>query len=164
MPKPRKALVNLEVTPFYHCSVRCVRRAFLCGEDAESGRSFEHRRGWIRERLLELAALFALDLCAYAVMSNPYHLVVRMDPKAAFQWTTLEAIQRWHGLFSGNYLSRRVEQGEHLSRALLMVDVRLLLRCFRLQPAESWIKFLMSRIGGAPNWRLYSRLNWEGLS
>jgi len=121
MPKPRKALVNLEVTPFYHCSVRCVRRAFLCGEDTESGRSFEHRRGWIRERLLELATLFALDICAYAVMSNHYHLVVRMEPEAAAQWTALEVIQRWHGLFSGTPLSRRFEQGEHLSWAEKLV-------------------------------------------
>ncbi|MEJ2381756.1 MAG: transposase, partial [Gammaproteobacteria bacterium] len=61
MPKPRKALVSLEATPYYHCVSRCVRRAFLCGEDAHSGKSYEHRRTWIRDRIRQLAAIFAID-------------------------------------------------------------------------------------------------------
>ncbi|WP_303905248.1 transposase [Thiohalomonas denitrificans] len=121
MPKPRKALVSLEATPYYHCVARCVRRAFLCGEDAASGSSFEHRRGWIRERLFQLSQVFALDVCAYAVMSNHYHLVLHVDREAAMEWDSSEVLRRWHALFSGNELTRRFERGETLLPAELRV-------------------------------------------
>jgi len=51
----------MEETGVYHCMSRCVRRAFLCGEDFYSGRNYEHRREWVRERLELLNGLFAVE-------------------------------------------------------------------------------------------------------
>jgi len=117
MPKPRKSLVSLDATPYYHCVSRCVRHAFLCGEDALTGQSFEHRRQWIEDRLLELAGIFAIDIAAYAVMSNHYHVVLHINRSQALAWSALEVIEHWHRLFKGSLLSQRYYQGEHLCNA-----------------------------------------------
>lgn len=117
MPKPRKELVSLEATPYYHCVSRCVRRAFLCGSD-NSGANFEHRRQWIENKLLALASVFAVDICAYAIMSNHYHLVLHIDRETALKWSMDEVIHRWHQLYRGTVLTQRyVQQPLSLTKA-----------------------------------------------
>ncbi|NDO76596.1 transposase, partial [Shewanella sp. SE1] len=102
MTTARRQLIDAESTPFYHVINRCVRRAFLCGEDALSGRSYEHRRGWIVDKIRQLSSIFCIDVCAYAVMSNHYHLVLKIDLAAQQSLSPFEVIERWTGLFSGN--------------------------------------------------------------
>ena len=116
MPKPRKELISLEATPYYHCVSRCVRRAFLCGRDSE-GRSFEHRRGWIEHLLIEQAKVFCIDIAAYAVMSNHFHIVLHVNQSKARKLTDLEVVQRWHQLYKGSLITQKFERGEELSEA-----------------------------------------------
>ena len=116
MPKPRKTQVSLNATPYYHCVSRCVRRAFLCGEDMHTGNSFEHRREWIESRIKTLAQIFAIDICAYAVMSNHYHIVLHIDAEQCQEWGEMEVIERWARLFSLPVIVSRYRQGEMLSK------------------------------------------------
>jgi len=104
MTRPRSALVSLGDTAWYHCVSRCVRRAFLCGQDSLTGQNFNHRRGWIATRIKELAHIFAIDVAAYAVMSNHYHLVAHIDRERALAWSTEEVLTRWTQLFTGPLL------------------------------------------------------------
>ena len=99
MPSPRYTQIDIEATPYYHCISRCVRRAFLCGKDRLSGRNFDHRKAWLVEKLAELAAIFAIRICAYGVMSSHFHLVVHIDSARARAWDYTEVVERYGRLF-----------------------------------------------------------------
>ncbi len=115
MTTARRQLIDAESTPFYHVINRCVRRAFLCGEDALSGRSYEHRRGWIVDKIRQLSSVFCIDVCAYAVMNNHYHLVLKIDLAAQQSLSPFEVIERWTLLFSGNPVAAKFLKGDSLS-------------------------------------------------
>ncbi|WP_052154979.1 hypothetical protein, partial [Aliiglaciecola lipolytica] len=85
---------------------RCVRRAFLCGEDKLTGKSYEHRRQWVEDRLLFLTTVFAIEVCAYAVMHNHTHVVLHVNSNKAKRWTDKEVAARWHKLHKGTLLSQ----------------------------------------------------------
>jgi REP element-mobilizing transposase RayT len=117
MPKPRRSLVLLEETPYYHCVSRCVRRAFLCGIDSLTGKSYEHRRQWIVDRMKQLADIFAIDICSYAVLSNHYHVILHVDTQLAAEWSDQEVIERWGQLFSLPVIVQRYLAKEPITQA-----------------------------------------------
>jgi len=117
MPRPRKDQISLSDTPYYHLVSRCVRRTFLCGFDHQTQQSYEHRKDWIVDRLRLLSSLFTIDVCSYAVMSNHYHLVVKIDPEQSDQWTDREVAKRWTAIYRGPLLVQRWLAGRVLSDA-----------------------------------------------
>lgn len=117
MPRPRKALIAVEETPYYHVVSRCVRKSFLCGIDSATGENFEHRRAWIEQRIRLLASLFAIDICAYAIMSNHLHIVVKLQPNQATGWSTQDVLLRWTSLYKGTLLVQRHLASNTLSAA-----------------------------------------------
>lgn len=112
MPQPRYRLVDAQATPYYHCVFsRCVRRAFLCGFDRTTRKNFDHRKQWILDRIQELSAVFAIDVCAYAIMSNHFHLVLRLDTEKARRLTADEVMDRWLTLYTGPVVVHRYRAG-----------------------------------------------------
>ncbi len=75
--------------PWLHCISRCVRRAFLCGD------GYEHRKSWIERRLRVLSRTYAVDVGAYAVMSNHLHAVLRPRPARVAAWSPAEVVRAW---------------------------------------------------------------------
>ena len=99
MGLPRSAYVQEGEEGVYHCTSRCVRRAFLCGFDRVTGRDFSHRKEWLLERLRFLAAIFAIEVCAYAILENHFHTILRTRPDIVAAWSDLEVASRWLNLF-----------------------------------------------------------------
>ncbi|TLU64812.1 transposase [Thalassotalea litorea] len=122
MPTPRKQQVCLQATPYYHCISRCVRRAYLCGKDKVTNISYDHRRGWIEERLLYLSQAFCIDVCAYAVMSNHCHVVLHVDIDKARDMSDLDVLNCWHQVCRGTMVTRKYalegKVEEHLESTL----------------------------------------------
>jgi REP element-mobilizing transposase RayT len=116
MTYARKSLVSLDDTPYYHVVARCVRRAWLCGFDEYAGRDYSYRKHWILERLARMASIFSIDICAYAVMSNHYHLVVHVDRARVVHLSEEEIVERWTQIFSAPPVIERWRDG-HASEA-----------------------------------------------
>jgi REP element-mobilizing transposase RayT len=139
MPEPRYRQVSIEATPYYHCISRCVRRAFLCGSDPLTGFNFEHRRQWIVDRIKRVCSVFAVDLCAYAIMHNHYHIVVKINSARVADWTDDEVARRWLQLFSGPLLMHQYLAGTELTEFQLQ-GVAELFTTWRERLADlSWL-------------------------
>ncbi len=116
MTKPRNHQICLEATPFYHCYARTVRRAFLCGKDRFTSRSYEHRRFLIEKDILRLSSIFLIDIAAFAVLSNHYHVVLHVNQSDCADASAESIVRRWHCIYSGTESSQKFITGEPLQR------------------------------------------------
>ena len=111
MPRPSRSeqFADSEVC-IVHAVQRCVRRAFLAGVDSQTGRDYSFRKEWIRRRLEALASAFGIDVLAYAIMSNHYHVVLRNRPDVVAEWSNDEVALRWLRVFPGRRLDEQLAE------------------------------------------------------
>ena len=107
MALPRRKYVQEGKVGVYHCTTRCVRRAFLCGSDSQTGRDFSHRKQWIHDRLQFLTSIFAVDISSFSVMANHYHVTVRIRPDIVQSWSDYDVASRWLTLCPKRYRSKK---------------------------------------------------------
>jgi hypothetical protein len=89
----RKRLIDPSITRWYHCISRCCRRLPLLG----SGRT--DRKAWLQNRIRELTEVFAISVAGFSVLDNHLHLLIRLDPQNAQDWSDEEVARRWGKLF-----------------------------------------------------------------
>ena len=90
----RKTVVDQDEVGVYHVWGRCVRRAWLCGDDPVSGNNYDYRRDWICKNEEAFAALFAIDIGFHVEMCNHLHLVLRTRPDVVAGWSDEEVVRR----------------------------------------------------------------------
>ena len=135
----RSVLIDSENGCYYHLISRCVRRAFLCGVDEETGQSYEHRRTWIENRILELADIFSIEIYSYAVMHNHYHLVVYSDPQGPNHWSDIEVAERWLKLFPGKLTDPKFKSLREMRLRAIVADKDLLVEYRKRLGSLSWL-------------------------
>ena len=121
MTTARAQQISLSDTPYYHIMSRCVRRSYLCGTDELTGRCYEHRRQWIDDRIRLLSTVFSIDVCSYAVMSNHYHIVVKIDAEISESWSFDEVIQRWLCIHKGPFIVQKYQNGDSIGATEMKV-------------------------------------------
>ncbi|WP_323685308.1 hypothetical protein [Lamprobacter sp.] len=69
----------------------------------------------MEDRIRLLASLFAVEVAAYAVMSNHYHIVVKLVPEQLQAVSESEILQRWSCLYKGSPALQRYTNGQQLA-------------------------------------------------
>ncbi len=147
MTLPRSQLIDRENGGWHHVVSRCVRRAWLCGKDADSGVDFSHRKGWLEERLLALSEVFTVRVYGYAAMSNHCHIALEYRPRDALALTDEEVARRWPSVFPRG----RAEHREAAVAALLADPEAVAVRRARLADLSWFMRCLNEHVARRAN-------------
>jgi REP element-mobilizing transposase RayT len=149
MTTARSAIAPPGSNGYYHCVSRCVRRTFLCGFDRSTGQNFNHRRGWIVDRMNELAQIYAVRVLAFSAMSNHMHLALHIDPAWVEAWTDREVAERWNRLFPRADMNE-AQQADRIKTWLVQVGKIANMR-ERLASVSEFMKYLSQPIARRAN-------------
>jgi len=153
MALPRSKYVQEEEVGVYHCTTRCVRRAFLYGFDPQTGRDFSHRKTWISERLRFLVSIFTIELSSFSVMDNHYHITLFIRPYIAQALSDYEVASRWLTLCPKRYGLKKAakEPIKEQIRSLSLCTERIAVLRKRLYSLSWFMKHLNEFIARAAN-------------
>jgi REP element-mobilizing transposase RayT len=70
-----------------------------------------------RTSIKQLTDIFAIDSCAYSVMSNHYHIILHVDSERAAGWNNQEVIERWERIFSLPVIVQRYLANQAITQA-----------------------------------------------
>ena len=136
----------------YHCTARCVRRAFLCGMDRLTGKNFDHRKKWVHQSLERLAGSFAIDISTFAIMDNHLHVIIRQRPDVAKEWSAHEVTRRWRTIFGKLPNTKSEREAFNLLVELESRDIKLVkLRRSRLANVSWFMRCLCEPIARRAN-------------
>ena len=139
MTQSRKSQVSLQDTKYYHLISRCVRKAYLCGFDKDTNKNFEHRRLWMVNRIRFLSSIFAIDIAAYALMSNHYHLVVHVNEEEGKGWSNEDVCNRWSELYHLSPLVVTYLANINVNTAIAESAIKII-NCYRARLTDlSWL-------------------------
>jgi hypothetical protein len=144
--RPRKDIVDESEPGFYHCYSRCVRRAFLCGDDQYSGKNYDHRKVWIEDRMIFLASQMAIEVIGYATMDNHFHVILKNRPDITANWSRDEVARRWLTLCPGKRCEKSAVEGDAIKQLqikALLKDKKKLALCRRRLASISWFMKLL---------------------
>lgn len=115
--------------------------------------SYEHRRALLEYRLLELPKVFAIDIAAYAIMSNHYHVILHINSARAKTCSDYEVVERWYQLFNDTVLSQKYLKNEgELSKVELLVFQKIIDKWrSRLQDISWFMRVLNEAIARETN-------------
>jgi REP element-mobilizing transposase RayT len=146
MTMARAHLIDPSQTRWYHCVTRCVRRAFLLGDDEFN------RKEWIEDRLEELADCFAIAVGGFSVMDNHLHVLLRLDPDIAAGWSDKDVVERWGRLCPPRDKSRRpLPISENWIQSRLKDTQWLATARERLQSVSWFMKYLKEPLARMAN-------------
>ena len=136
-----------------HLCARLVRRCFLLGVDPVTGINHDHRKVWIEEQFKLLAANFGIDLLAFAILSNHFHLIVRSRPDIVEAWDDTEVARRWLMLCPKRRNKDRSpeEPNEFELNSIRNNPIELETIRKRLSDVSWWMRLLCQNIGTRAN-------------